>query len=152
SRVLRDRAEHVALDVEALEDGLLDEVDVRHGLLEALAGGDVLRDEVRGAGREQALLLELARLALQALEGGVRVLDADVGDGHVEAGDGEDLGDAAAHVSGAADGDGRDGHSGELLRPGAPLGRGRRRCHARRRLREDVPWARDSHSSYPIGY
>jgi hypothetical protein len=63
--VLGDRAEHVALDVEALEDGLLDEVDVGDGLLDRLAGGDVLRDELGRARGEQPLLLELARLALQ---------------------------------------------------------------------------------------
>src|SRR5699024_2311225 len=110
--VLGDRREDVALDVDALEDGLLDEVDVGDGVLEGLAGGDVLRDEIRGAGRVQALLLEVARLLSQALERGVRVLDADVRDGPPEPGDREDLGDAAAHVARADDGHGGDGHGG----------------------------------------
>src|SRR5699024_260455 len=146
---LGDGREHVALDVEALEDGLLDEVDIGDGVLDGLAGGDVLRDELGGAGAVPALGLDVLRLRAETLEGGVRVLDADVGDGHVEARDGEDLGDAAAHVAGADDGHGGDGH-GELLRPsGAPPWTGRLCCRA-------APSGRASRTRYensdPSGY
>src|SRR5690625_5889552 len=52
----------------------------------------------------------LFRSLLEALEGLVGDGDVDIGDGHVETGDGEDLRDPSAHVAGADDGHGGDGH------------------------------------------
>ena len=114
--VLGDLPEHLALDIDPLEHGFLDEVDVGDSFFDGLAGGDVLRDEIGGAGSVQALLLEVAGFLLEALEGLVGDLDVDIGDGHVEAGHGEDLGDATAHVASADDGHGGNGHLGGLLR------------------------------------
>ena len=105
-----DRRQHRCLDRRRLEHGLLHEVGVRDGLGQGPGRPHVGLHEVGPPHLEEALLLEVAGLPTdpdQLAPGGVGVR---VGDRHPEPGDGQDLGDPAAHVTGADDGDVSDAH------------------------------------------
>jgi hypothetical protein len=105
-----DGGQHRTLDRRVLGDGLLDEVRLGDGLGQALGGPHVGLDQIRRPRVEEALVLEGAGLLPDPVELAPGGLGVGVGDGDLEAGDGQHLGDAAAHVAGADDGDVADAH------------------------------------------
>jgi len=102
---LRHAAQRLVLDLDPLRHGLLDELGIRDGRLDALRGGDALRDHRGGARREEPLLLELLGLGADAIEIGRGDLGGDVGDDDIVAGQCEHLRHPATHVATADDGD-----------------------------------------------
>src|SRR5699024_1037027 len=108
ARRLGDLPEYRGLDLEVLEDRFDDEVGGGRGLVDRARGREVVPDRRGRAAREQAAVLESLRLLDEPMVSCGRDLGAPIGDQHGEARASEDLGDAAAHVSGADDGDGGD--------------------------------------------
>src|SRR5699024_12680999 len=104
ARRLGDLPEYRGLDLEVLEDRFEDEVGGGRGLVDRARGREVVPDRRGRAAREQAAVLESLRLLDEPMVSCGRDLGAPIGDQHGEARANVDLGDAAAHVSGADDG------------------------------------------------
>nr|WP_238590006.1 hypothetical protein [Pseudonocardia sp. AL041005-10] len=103
-----DPAQHLVLDPDLLRHRLLDEVGAVDGGLERLRGVHAPGDRVGGVGGEQVLGGEGAGLRDEPVEVGAGGVGVDVGDADLGPGQGQDLGDPAAHVAAA---DHRDGAS-----------------------------------------
>ena len=103
------------LDLDDLGHGFFDEVGVCHGFLDVLGGPEVFLQDGGGACREQPLGHELVGFGQEPLVVLLRHLGGHVRECNPGAAEGQDLGDAAAHVAGADDGDlagGVDGRCG----------------------------------------
>ena len=99
-----DAGQGLVLDRDDFRDGFLDEVGVRHCLLDVLRGPEVLLQDFRGAFGEQSVCHELVGFRQEAFVVLLRHLCGHVGEGDSRPAEGQHLGDAAAHVTGSDDG------------------------------------------------
>ena len=93
------------LDLDDLGDGFLDEVGVRHGFLDVLGGPEVFLQDGGGTCGEEPRCNELVGFGQKPLVVLLRHFGGYVREGNPGAAERQDLGDPAAHVAGADDGD-----------------------------------------------
>ncbi len=100
-----DPGQGLVLDFQYLGNALLDEVGVGYSFLDVLGCPQVLLEDLCGSCREESVGDELVRLQQQAVVVLLRDLGRHIGKGNARATERQHLGDAAAHVAGADDGD-----------------------------------------------
>ena len=93
------------LDLDDLGDGFFDEVGVCHGFLDVLGRPEVFLQDRGGAFREEPGGDEFVGFGQQPLVVLLRHFGGHVREGNAGAAERQDLGDPAAHVAGADDGD-----------------------------------------------
>lgn len=114
-----DVGEHRPLDARLLQRRLLDRSALGIAPARLSAAPRVGTDQVSRSACERSLPLELCRLGAQPIEVQVGQLGLRVDDHHVQTGDGQDPGYAAAPVTGTDHGDLGDlsSHDGHTPRP-----------------------------------